>query len=111
MCIRDSCQVEGTRGHVVFEKDAPIYETDEKVEKFYSYVCRVAEQEGFPVPGRKVLGGFSDAAYISLAGTPVICSFGVQGEWNHTKREYASVPSLTERAKLICAVVLHQKEF
>ncbi len=109
--IVEHCEVEGTRGHVVFEKDAPIYETDEKVEKFYSYVCRVAEQEGFPVPGRKVLGGFSDAAYISLAGTPVICSFGVQGEWNHTKREYASVPSLTQRARLICAVVLHQKEF
>lgn len=109
--IVERCTVEGTQGCYAFDGDAPIYETTEGVERFYSFVCDVAKKQGFPVPGRKVLGGFSDAAYVMLAGTPVICSFGVRGEWNHTKREYALVDTLFERAKYICAIILAHDQF
>ena len=81
------------------------------MERFYRFVCQVARRQGLPEPGRRVLGGFSDAAYLSLAGTPVICAFGVQGQWNHTKREYALVETLFQRAVYIAAVVLQSGEF
>ena len=64
-----------------------------------------------PEPGRRVLGGFSDAAYVSLARTPVLCSFGVQGQWNHTKREYALVETLFQRANYIAAIVQQSGRF
>ena len=103
--------VEGTSSSFEFEGDSPIYETTPEVERFYRFVCQVARRQGLPEPGRRVLGGFSDAAYLSLAGTPVICAFGVQGQWNHTKREYALVETLFQRAVYIAAVVLQSGEF
>lgn len=109
--IVQQCTVEGTSGSYQFEGDSPIYETTPAVEKFYQFVCQVARDQGLPEPGRRVLGGFSDAAYISLAGTPVLCSFGVRGQWNHTKREYALVETLFERTQYICAIILASGTF
>lgn len=109
--IVEHCTVPGTSATYAFDGDSPIYETTEKVEAFYDFCCQVAKDHGFPVPGRRVLGGFSDAAYVMLAGTPVICSFGVQGQWNHTKREYALVDTLFQRANYIAAIVLDHEKF
>lgn len=109
--IVQQCTVEGTSAVYEFEGDSPIYETTPEVERFYRFVCQVAEEQGLPAPGRRVLGGFSDAAYISLAGTPVICSFGVQGQWNHTKREYALVETLFQRTIYIASIVLQSSHF
>ena len=61
--------------------------------------------------GYTTLGGGSDASYLTMAGTPSICSFGVQGQWNHTDREYALVESMFERPKLWAAVVLAMNGF
>ena len=109
--IVEHCTVPGTSATYAFDGDSPIYETTEKVEAFYDFCCQVAKDHGFPVPGRRVLGGFSDAAYVMLAGTPVICSFGVRGQWNHTKREYALVDTLFQRANYIAAIVLDHEKF
>lgn len=109
--ILQRTHVQGTGTQYEFEGDSPIYATTGQVEDFYEYVCRVAGQWGQPVPGRKVLGGFSDAAYIAQAGTPVLCSFGAQGQWNHTKREYALAESLPQRALLIAALALSAQDF
>lgn len=55
-------------------------------------------------PG-KDLGGSSDAAYLTIAGIPTICSCGVRGQWNHTEREYAVVESMFERSVLWADVI------
>ncbi len=39
----------------------------------------VAEESGFPVPGPKLCGGGSDAAYTEAAGVPTLCGTGVEG--------------------------------
>lgn len=109
--IVEHCTVADVTAEYTFDGDAPIYATTPEVMEFYRFVCRTAEEYGLEKPGSKTLGGFSDAAYVAMAGVPVICSFGVKGEWNHTKREYALVDSMRERAKLIAAVILEQQRF
>lgn len=89
----------------------PAFETNDKVMSFYKYVKETAKNYGLKVPSNVYLGGGSDASNIGKAGTPVLCSCGVQGEWNHTKNEYALVDSLPNRCKLICSVILEQENF
>lgn len=89
----------------------PPFETSKAVKHFYEFVKSTAKEYGLPEPPSVFLGGGSDASYIEHAGTPVLCSCGAQGEWNHTRKEYALVDSLPARCKLICAVILNQKEF
>jgi glutamate carboxypeptidase len=61
--------------------------------------------------GSKRLGGSSDASYLTIANVPTICAFGVQGQWNHTVREYAFVDSIFERAKIISTIALNLDKF
>ncbi|MDO5715525.1 MAG: M20 family metallopeptidase [Tissierellia bacterium] len=87
------------------------FETTPDVISFYNFCNRIAQEYGFEKMESKTLGGSSDASYINMAGTPVLCSFGVKGEWNHTDREYALVDSLFERTKLIAAIILNLAQF
>lgn len=89
----------------------PPFETHEKEERLYRYLTNVAEGHGLPVPGKKVLGGASDAAYIGQTDTPVLCSMGVCGENNHSPKEYAEADSLPERAEFLLHVVLDYELF
>lgn len=102
--------VEGTRTEIEFFRYAPIYETTGDVLKFYNYICETAKEFQFAQPGYKTLGGFSDAAYVGMAGVPVICSCGVRGSGNHTRNEYAIVSSLVERIKFLVACVLNMEQ-
>lgn len=89
----------------------PSYETNAQVDAFYDFVTKTAAEYGLTVPGHVYLGGSSDASWIQKTGTPVLCSCGVYGEWNHTRREYAIASSMRERCKLICACILEQANF
>ena len=75
------------------------------------FVAGVSRDCGFGGMDSVFLGGGSDAGFIQRAGTPVICSIGVQGQYNHSDREYALVESLFRRAKLLSAVILRLDEF
>ncbi len=66
----------------------------------------VAKENGWPVPGPKLCGGGSDAAYTVQAGIPTLCSIGVEGARNHTVEEWADVDSLFARAKLMIGILL-----
>lgn len=66
----------------------------------------VAVENGWPVPGPKLCGGGSDAAFTCRVGVPTLCSMGVEGEFNHTVEEYAKVESLFARAKQAIAILL-----
>ena len=62
-----------------------------------------AKESGLPVPGPKLCGGGSDAAYTVQAGVATLCSIGVEGARNHTIEEGADEASLYERPKLLMA--------
>ena len=62
-----------------------------------------AKESGLPVPGPKLCGGGSDAAYTVQAGVATLCSIGVEGARNHTVEEWADEASLYERPKLLMA--------
>ncbi|MEG0367104.1 MAG: M20/M25/M40 family metallo-hydrolase [Coprobacillus sp.] len=109
--IESKVYIEGTKTTLRYGRDFAMYETTEGVDKFYDYVTKTAAKFDFEVPGSVYLGGGSDAAYVTLAGTPCVCAFGVLGQWNHTKEEYALIDSMYERIALCSAVVLNHKEF
>lgn len=109
--ITAESSLSGTSAVLDIVEGLPVYETTDGVLKFFEYVKKTATDYALPVPTGKRLGGGSDASYITMAGTPVICSFGVRGQWNHTKREYAVVDSMKERVKLISAVILEKDGF
>lgn len=71
---------------------------------------KVAEESGFPVPGPKLCGGGSDAAYTEAAGVPTLCGTGVEGSRNHTVEEWADVDSLFRRAKQMAGILLKLNE-
>lgn len=89
--------------HVLSKIDA--YETTNEVMNFFEFCSKAAQNYGLAPLKSTTLGGSSDAAYITIAGTPVVCSFGVMGQNNHTDRELAVVETMFERAKLILAIV------
>ena len=66
----------------------------------------VAKENGWPIPGPKLCGGASDAAYTCKVGVPSLCSIGVEGRRNHTVEEWADVDSMFARTKLIAALIL-----
>lgn len=103
--------IDGTSIKVEYKSAFAPYEQNEQVMRLHRFVADTATECGLAVPGSKTLGGSSDAAYIQLAGTPVLCSFGVIGQWNHTTREYAFLDSMSPRGKLISSVILNIGKF
>ncbi len=95
------CSATLKEGHIM-----PLFETTEAGKKMYEFVCNVAKENNMPVPGAKVLGGSSDASFLTMAGVPTICSFGVMGEHNHTRNEYALVDTMFQRLEFITAIIL-----
>lgn len=64
----------------------------------------IYEKNGLPaLVGRLSFGG-SDASYTTDAGIPTVDSIGVDGDFVHTRREFAYIRSLTEAAKRLAAV-------
>ena len=86
-------------------------ELPEGVQELADFVSETSKACGFGEMGSVFLGGGSDAGFIQRAGTPVICSIGVQGQFNHSDREYALVESMFTRAKLLAAVISRIDEY
>lgn len=103
--------IDGTKTTIEYGNSFAPYETTETVMKFWEFVKKTAEEAGLEEVKGKRLGGSSDAGYIGMTGIPVLCSFGIQGEWNHTVREYAILDSMVSRGKLITATILNLNAF
>ena len=102
--------IDGTTTEYTYRIGMPAFETINGVMEFWNLCKDVSEAYGYGTPGKIVLGGVSDASYITLAGVPAICSFGIRGDFNHTLKEYSVLESLYERTKLIAAICLHFDE-
>lgn len=109
--ICERTYIEGTKTSYDFINLMAPYEATEDGLAFFDYIQGTAKEYGFGEIGSVSLGGSSDAAALTIAGTPTICAIGVIGEWNHTQREYAIVDTLFERAKLVSTVVMNLKNF
>lgn len=81
------------------------------VQELADFVAETSREYGFGEMGNVFLGGGSDAGFIQRAGTPVLCSMGVRGQFNHSDREYALVDSMFQRAKLLAAVILRLADY
>lgn len=103
--------IEGTSTGYELVSSMATYETTDDVLKFYDFMKKVALENNLPPVKKTVLGGGSDASYVTIAGTPVLCSMGVQGQWNHTREEYAVLQSIFDRTKLISTAILNLHDF
>lgn len=103
--------VDGTTTEYKYRVAMPAFETIPGVLELYELVKSVSEECGYGTPGKIVLGGVSDASYLTCAGIPALCSMGVRGESNHTDHEYAVVDSLFERSKLLANVCANLAAF
>lgn len=85
-------------------------ETDDKIMKLYDFMAQTAKNYDYPETNPAQVGGCSDATFIQASGTPVLCSCGVRGNWNHTTREFAVVDSLFDRINWFAAAILDAGE-
>ena len=80
-------------------------ETTDEVIALMKHIENTAEEIGYGAIGSRVVGGLSDSGITVAAGVPTVCGMGVQGEGNHTEREYAMPDSLLTRCWLAaCAI-------
>lgn len=99
-CIKD------TETKASFVQSFPPFETTIADFELYEKASDISNRLGYGHVGGVTLNGGSDSAYISKAGIPVVCAFGVQGSRNHTKEEYAIVESLFKRTVWISSLIL-----
>lgn len=109
--ICDTSYIGDTTTETVFSSVIPPYECNEDAMRLWRFIKKTAEEYGLAEVKGKTLGGGSDAAYIQTVGVPVVCSMGIQGEWNHTTKEYALLDSLVSRCQLSAAIILELAHF
>lgn len=103
--------IEGTQTEMEYIDVMHVFETTEDGLALWDFLRETAEAAGLQPLEQARLGGSSDAAYLTMAGVPTVCSCGAMGEWNHTVREYALADSLYERAKLFANALLRMDRF
>lgn len=103
--------IEGTTTEYKYkEYQLPFDETPDGL-ALADFVAQVSREHGFGEMGQINLGGGSDACYFTIAGVPTICAMGVQGQYNHSDKEYAFVDSLYTRSKLMACAVLDIEKY
>lgn len=97
--------IDGTTTTFKYTNEMLPFERSKAGMELYQKVHDIALASGLGEHPCKDVGGSSDAAYLTIAGVPTLCSCGVRGQWNHTVREYAVVESIFDRAKLWAGVI------
>lgn len=98
--ISDTTFIDDCTCQLTMQSISVVMEPNEKNHVLFEHIRATAEDIGYGLVTPMTSGGWSDSNIISHEGIPVVCSMGVTGEFNHTKREYAICDSLFERAKL-----------
>lgn len=112
--IKEICEKNYVKGTTCTFKETSLFtpfETHDDIMDVYHFFEKTAANYGMPETSPIQVGGCSDATYIQLAGTPVLCSCGPRGEWNHTTREYAVVDSMFERIYWYTAAIVDAGDF
>ncbi len=106
--VTDECTVAGTSATLDFVSIRAPMVRDEAGEALFRSLCDVSERHGLGSLVAIESGGGSDSAYTQAAGVPSICAVGACGEHCHTDKEYAEIPSISARAKLLAAYCAEQ---
>lgn len=104
--IADTCYTRDTVCVLETINPRPPMERTEGVLELHSHVAQAARILRLETPQPVAAGSWSDSTFVVASGVPAICGFGVRGEWNHSKQEYALVDSLFERCKLATVTIL-----
>ena len=97
----DGVEFEVTRGVT-----RPVWRPDtEGTAKIFEVAKDIARELGFEMTGRSQ-GGGSDGNFTGALGIPTLDSLGVRGNGAHTLREHIRIDSLTERARLMAALLM-----
>lgn len=112
--VKDVCNrtfVEGTSTEVEFIAPMPAFEETQANHLLLDYINTAITKYGFKPFGSVFVGGNSDAAFLTMAGVPTVCSFGVVGTGAHTLEECAVVDSLFERTEIVTAAIIELKNY
>lgn len=102
--IANKSYIKGTECSVLVVSTRPAMEKSDKNFVLLDTMNEIYQKCNLPVlVARQSLGG-SDAAEVTCSGIPCVDSIGVDGDFIHSKEEFARVSSLTEAAKRIAAV-------
>lgn len=107
--LADTVYVEGCKTEVIIGQFRPAMEWTQRNRDLLDKMNRCYEACGLPILSTMIGIGGSDAAEITVSGTPCIDSIGVEGGHLHNIREYARVSSLAECAKRLGAYCIYEE--
>ena len=96
--------LDGTSLEISGELNRPPMPFDETMEATFEKARLIAAQIGVELKAGGT-GGASDANFVAPLGIPVLDGLGVVGEGYHSDREYIFADSLSERTKLVAALL------
>ena len=96
--------LDGTSLEITGRLNRPPMPFDERMKATFEKARTIAAQIGMELTAGGT-GGASDANFVALLGIPVLDGLGAIGEGYHSEREYIFADSLTERTKLLAALL------
>ncbi|WP_343208268.1 M20/M25/M40 family metallo-hydrolase [Anaerolentibacter hominis] len=104
--IAAATYVPGTRTTLINHGGFQAMPQTQATMKLFDLYNQCASELGYPAFQPEYSGGNADSAYSVLAGTPTLCSAGIEGGGVHTLQEYAVRSSLKSRAQILSLCVL-----
>lgn len=86
----------------------PPMEKNRETMALFDKLLAVCQKYGFGSLTPVESGGGSDSCYTQAAGIVSICGMGACGEFCHTNKEYASIDSISTRAKILTMFLLEE---
>ncbi len=73
--------------------------------ELFALARTVAADIGLPEPVGAAVGGGSDGNFTAALGIPTLDGLGVTGAGAHTDHEYAEIPTMLDRTRLLAALI------
>jgi glutamate carboxypeptidase len=83
----------------------PVWEPNSGTLELFGLARRIAESLGMELSHRS-MGGGSDGNFTGAMGIPTLDGLGCRGDGYHTLQEHVIVPSLADRTRLLCGLLM-----
>jgi glutamate carboxypeptidase len=83
----------------------PVWEPDSGTLELFDLARRIAESLGMELSHGSA-GGGSDGNFTGAMGIPTLDGLGCRGDGYHTLQEHVIVPSLVDRTRLLCGLLM-----